>query len=443
MEIKDLLRKDIMILDLKAKTKMEAIDEMVDEMARANIINDKKLFKEEIVKRENQSSTGLGEGVAMPHAKTKAVNSPAVLFARSKSGVDYEALDGEPTYIFFMIAATEGANETHIETLAKLSKLLLKPGFIEKLKNVKTKEDVFLAIESQERENELKDKEEVKKDTNKPLIVAVTACPTGIAHTYMAADALKEKAKELNVDIRVETNGSDGAHDVLTKSEIERADGVIIAADRNVEMDRFDGKQLIEVPVSDGIRKPEVLINKILNKEGKIYKATGEKQSEEVKEKQSFGSRLYRDIMNGISHMLPFVVGGGILIAISFLIERFAGADSPAFIFLNSIGGGAFSFLIPILAGFVAMSIGDRPALMPGMVAGYMAVQGISFMGGEGHSAGFLGGLIGGFIAGYVILGLKKLTKNMPKSLDGLKPMLIFPVLGLLIVGFVDRKSVV
>lgn len=443
MEIKDLLRKDIMILDLKAKTKMEAIDEMVDEMAKANIINDKKLFKEEIVKRENQSSTGLGEGVAMPHAKTKAVNSPAVLFARSKSGVDYEALDGEPTYIFFMIAATEGANETHIETLAKLSKLLLKPGFIEKLKNVKTKEDVFLAIESQERENELKDREEVKEDTNKPLIVAVTACPTGIAHTYMAADALKEKAKELNVDIRVETNGSDGAHDVLTKSEIERADGVIIAADRNVEMDRFDGKQLIEVPVSDGIRKPEVLINKILNKEGKIYKATGEKQSEEVKEKQSFGSRLYRDIMNGISHMLPFVVGGGILIAISFLIERFAGADSPAFIFLNSIGGGAFSFLIPILAGFVAMSIGDRPALMPGMVAGYMAVQGISFMGGEGHSAGFLGGLIGGFIAGYVILGLKKLTKNMPKSLDGLKPMLIFPVLGLLIVGFVMFFAIV
>src|SRR5699024_7952538 len=307
----------------------------------------------------------------------------------------------------------------------------------------KTKEDVVHAIESQARENELKDKEEVKKDTNKPLIVAVTACPTGIAHTYMAADEQKEKAKELNVDIRVETNGSDGAHDVLTKSEIERADGVIIAADRNVEMDRFDGKQLIEVPVSDGIRKPEVLINKILNKEGKIYKATGEKQSEEVKEKQSFGSRLYRDIMNGISHMLPFVVGGGILIAISFLIERFAGADSPAFIFLNSIGGGAFSFLIPILAGFVAMSIGDRPALMPGMVAGYMAVQGISFMGGEGHSAGFLGGLIGGFIAGYVILGLKKLTKNMPKSLDGLKPMLIFPVLGLLIVGFVMFFAIV
>lgn len=446
MEIKDLLRKDIMILDLKAKTKMEAIDEMIEKMAEKNIINDKKLFKEEIVNRENQSSTGLGEGVAMPHAKTKAVNTPAVLFARSKDGLDYEALDGEPTYIFFMIAAAEGANETHIETLSKLSKLLLREGFIENLKNVNTEEDVFLAIDNQEIEEVKKEeREEKEKNTKKdrPLIVAVTACPTGIAHTYMAADALKEKAKDLNIDMRVETNGSDGAHDILTDEEIRKADGVIIAADRNVEMNRFDGKILIEVPVSDGIRKPEILINKILNKEGKIYKATGEKKTEDIGEKKSIGSKLYKDIMNGISHMLPFVVGGGILMAISFLIERFAGGDSQAFIFLNSIGGGAFSFLIPVLAGFIAMSIGDRPALMPGMVAGYMAVQGISFIGGEGHSAGFLGGLIGGFIAGYVIQGLKKITKNMPKSLDGLKPMLIFPVFGLLIVGFIMFFAVV
>lgn len=435
MEIKDLLKKDLMILDLKAENKEDAIDEMIKKLKEKNIINDEDEFRKEIIKRERQTSTGLGEGVAMPHAKTKAVNTPAVLFARSKKGIDFEALDGELTYLFFMICAEDNANEMHIETLAKLSKLLLKPNFIEKVKNVKTKEEVYEIIDSQSKEDEEEILEIDKSDEKKPLIVAVTACPTGIAHTYMAADALKEKAKELNVDIRVETNGSDGAHDKLTKKEIEEAVGVIIAADKNVDMPRFNNKLLIEAPVSDGIRKPDILINKILKKDGRIYKSKEEEKSEIKEEKRNIGSKIYKDIMNGVSHMIPFVTGGGILLALSFLFERLYGDSSHIFQFLNSIGGGAFGFLIPILAGYIAMSIGDRPALMPGMVAGYMAAQGINFLGGVGQSAGFLGGLIGGFIAGYVILGLKKLTKNMPKSLDGLKPMLIYPVFGLLITG--------
>lgn len=433
MKISDLLKKEIMIMELVADNKIDAINEMIAKLKEKKMISDEELFREEIMNREELSSTGLGDGIAMPHAKTKAVNTPCVLFARSEKGIDYDSLDGQPAYLFFMIAAEDGANNTHIETLANLSKLLLKANFIEKLRKAKNPDEVIELVEAGEKENkeiEKKKKEDKKiqtKDIKKPFLVAVTACPTGIAHTYMAEDALKEKAEKMGVDIRVETNGSDGAKNVLTKEEIEKAVAVIVSADKNVEMDRFDGKHLIKTPVSEAIRNTEGLINRALNKDGKIYNAENKNQDKESKEKLSIGSKIYKDVMNGVSHMLPFVVGGGILIAVSFMAESLFGSNSEIYKFLMDIGGnGAFSLLIPVLAGYIAMSIADRPALMPGMVAGLMAVQ---------TGSGFLGGLAAGFIAGYVIVLLKKLTAKLPKSLEGIKPMIIFPVLGLLITG--------
>ena len=433
MKISDLLKKEIMIMEIAADNKIDAINEMIAKLKEKKMISDEELFREEIMNREELSSTGLGDGIAIPHAKTKAVNTPCVLFARSEKGIDYDSLDGQPAHLFFMIAAEEGANNTHIETLANLSKLLLKANFIEKLRKAKNPDEVIELVEAGEKENkeiEKKKKEDKKiqtKDIKKPFIVAVTACPTGIAHTYMAEDALKEKAEKMGVDIRVETNGSDGAKNVLTKEEIEKAVAVIVSADKNVEMDRFDGKHLIKTPVSEAIRNTEGLINRALNKDGKIYNAENKNQDKESKGKLSIGSKIYKDVMNGVSHMLPFVVGGGILIAVSFMAESLFGSNSEIYKFLMDIGGnGAFSLLIPVLAGYIAMSIADRPALMPGMVAGLMAVQ---------TGSGFLGGLAAGFIAGYVIVLLKKLTAKLPKALEGIKPMIIFPVLGLLITG--------
>ncbi|WP_100065238.1 PTS fructose transporter subunit IIABC [Miniphocaeibacter massiliensis] len=445
MEIKDLLKKDLMIMNLKSSTKEEVIDEMIEKFYQENIITDKATFKSEIMNRESQSSTGLGEGVAMPHAKTSVVKTPAVLFAKSEKGLDYDSLDGEPTSLLFMIAVPEGANETHIETLAKLSKLLLHEGFIEKLKEAKTPEDVYNAIELEKKEEYNKEKiEDNSKD--KPFILAVTACPTGVAHTYMAQEALEEKAKNMGVNIKVETNGSDGVKNKLTREDIDKALGVIVSVDKKVEMDRFSGKKIIETPVSEAIKNPEKLINRVLEGNLSIYKGNGSNiEKEDNIEKQSIGSKIYKDVMNGVSHMLPFVVGGGILIAFSFLFERLYGSDSEIFIFLKeAVGGTAFSFLLPILAGYIAYSIADRPALMPGMVAGYMAGNGFNIIGGvkDQAGAGFLGALVGGFIAGYVILLLKKLTKKMPESLNGLKPMLIYPVFGLLLTGLIMYVAV-
>ena len=425
MEIKDLLSKDLMIMNLKSTTKKDVIDEMIEKLYENNVINDVLKFRSEIMKRELESSTGLGEGVAMPHAKTSAVKKPAIVFARSTTGVDYEALDGEDTYIFFMIAATEGQNQMHIETLAKLSKLLLKEGFIDRLKAAESPEEVYKTIDDYAEESEPKvaPVETSSIYTEKPFVLAVTACPTGIAHTYMAEEALKEQASKMGVDIKVETNGSDGVKNKLTADDIEKATGIIIAADRKVETARFNGKNVIECPVSDAIRNPKDLIEKIVDGKAKIYHADESESKEVEEETTNWKSKLYQDIMNGVSHMLPFVVGGGILLALSFLVERFFSDTSPIYNLFSVGGKAAFGFLIPILAGYIAMSIGDRPALMPGMVAGFIAGQG----------AGFLGGLLGGFLAGYVILFLKKITRNLPKSLEGTKPMLIFPVFGLLL----------
>ncbi|WP_339319636.1 fructose-specific PTS transporter subunit EIIC [Paenibacillus sp. FSL R10-2734] len=445
MKITDLMIKDTMIMNLKATTKEGAIDELIASLAASGRINDPVLFKEMILKREEQSSTGIGGGIAMPHAKTKAVNEATVVFAKSATGVEFESLDDEPARIFFMIAAPEGAGNMHLRTLASLSRLLIDSEFIEQLMNTRTTDEVSALFDAKQAEGEAKEKENETKDsvtTSEPeklivgnpdsqaFVVAVTACPTGIAHTFMAEDALKKKALEMGVNIRVETNGSEGAKNVLTPDEIRRASGVIVAADKQVEMARFDGKPVLQRPVSDGIRKSEELIRKAMNGDAPIYHNEGRSGNDDAsKEKSgSIGSKIYKDLMNGISHMLPFVVGGGILLAISFLIEQVGGAEHPLFQLLQTIGGGdgAFHFLIPVLAGFIAISIGDRPALMPGMVGGYMALN---------SNAGFLGGLAAGFLAGYVVIGLRKVFAGLPKTLDGLKPILLYPVFGLLITG--------
>ena len=435
MKINDILLKELMIMDLQGTTKEGVIDEMISGLSANGIINDAAVYKEGIMKRESQTSTGLGDGIAMPHAKNKAVIKPAVVFAKSAAGVDYASLDGQPAHLFFMIAAPEGANNVHLEVLASLSRLLINPDFTASLKKAKTPEEVQGLFAAAEAAREAKEQAEAAAkaapvaatETKRPFVIAVTACPTGIAHTYMAEDSLKLMAEKMGVDIRVETNGSDGVKNALTADEIRRADGVIIAADKKVEMARFNGKHVLQRPVSDGINKAEELITKAMRKEAPILNVEGDIFSaSESDEKQSIIGRVYKDLMNGISHMLPFVVGGGILIAISFLFETSFGSDSTLFISFMAIGGAAFSFLIPILAGYIAMSIADRPGLLPGMAGGYLAVQ---------ANAGFLGGLIAGFLAGYIMVYLKKAFKGLPRTLDGMKTILLYPVFGLLITG--------
>lgn len=428
MEIKDLLKKDLMILDLKASTKMEAIDEMIARLKEKNIISDEVVFKDLILKREEKSSTGLGEGIAMPHAKTSVVNTPSVLFARSNKGVDYDALDNEPVYIFFMIAASEGAHDLHIETLAKLSKMLLNDDFTKGLMTCETPDEVYALVDKYSEKPQETVKEETKEvqNTNRKKILAVTACPTGIAHTYMAEAALKEAGEKLGVDIKVETNGADGIKNNLTANDINEAVGIIVAADKKVETARFNDRKVIVTSTADAIKNAETLIKRVLNGEAPIFKAeaSDNKSEEDTQENDSIGRIIYKSIMSGVSNMLPFVIGGGILLALSFIVERFMG-ENELFKLLFNIGSGAFHFLIPVLAGFIAMSIADKPGFMPGAVAGYMASQG----------AGFLGGLIGGFIAGYSVIFLKKITKNMSKQFDGMKSMVIYPIFSLVITG--------
>jgi fructose PTS system EIIBC or EIIC component len=426
MKVTELLRKDIMLMDLQSTTRNEVIDEMIASLEKHHVINNADQFKEAILKREEQATTGLGNGIAMPHAKTVAVNEATVLFAKSNKGVDYESLDGEPTYLFFMIAVPDGLYDTHLQALAALSRSLLDEKFIEGLKSAKTPDEVVNIFRKREEESEEKEVNVQADTSEKPFIVAVTACPTGIAHTYMAEEALKKKAAEMNVDIRVETNGSEGVKNRLTDDEIRRAKGVIVAADKKVEMSRFNGKPLLERPVSEGINKPEELISKVIKGDAPTFHAENDDRQKEEPSNTSVWGKIYKDLMNGVSHMLPFVVGGGILMAISFLFESTLGDDSVTFKFLNTIGGNAFNFLIPILAGYIAMSIGDRPGLMPGMVGGLMAVN---------SNAGFLGGLAAGFLAGYIVVFLKKLFRGMPRSLEGLKPILLYPILSLFIVG--------
>ena len=424
--INNMLSENCINLNLKGTTKSEIIDELVEILYAAGKLNDKEEYKKEILKREAQSSTGLEEGIAIPHAKTSAVKIPSIAFGLSKAGVDYESLDGEPSKLFFMIAAPANASDTHIEVLSKLTTTLLDDDVRENLlKAASPKEVIEILSADMEKEEEKHD----TRDTGMPDVLAVTACPTGIAHTYMAADALIKKALAMGVNIKVETNGSTGVKNELTDEEIKNAKGIIVAADKNVEMDRFAGKHVEIVPVKEGIKNPEKLIKNAVAQNAPIYSAEGEKTSSSTrKEKSGF----YKHIMSGVSNMLPFVVGGGILIALSFMFGIHAGdPNDPSFNplakMLSDIGGGnAFFLMVPVMAGFIGMSIADRPGFAPAMVGGLISLN---------NGGGFLGGLIGGFLGGYTVVLLKKVFNKLPNSLEGIKPVLLYPLFGIFITG--------
>lgn len=462
MKIQDLLNKNVMIMDLKATTKEAAIDEMITSLVDNGVVTDFDMFKIGIMNREAQTSTGLGDGIAMPHSKNAAVKEPTVLFAKSSAGVDYEALDGQPVYLFFMIAAPDGANDTHLAALAELSKYLLKPGFADQLKKATTPDQVIATFN--DAEEETKEAEAAEEANSKPkdgqdFIVAVTACTTGIAHTYMAEEALKKQAEEMGVAIKVETNGASGVGNKLTAEDIKRAKGVIIAADKAVDMPRFNGKPLVSRPVADGIKKSEELINIILDDKADVYVSSADSSSSEgSSEKMSLGGAFYKHLMSGVSQMLPFVIGGGIMIAIAFLIDNIMGVPKDQLSNLGSyhelaalfknVGNVAFNFMLPVLAGYIAYSIAEKPGLVAGFVAGSIAATGLAWgkvpyaAGGEatlglsGVPSGFLGALVGGFLAGGVILVLKKVLAGLPRSLEGIKSILLYPLLGVFVTGF-------
>ena len=459
MKIQDLLRKDVMLLDLQATEKKAVIEEMIQSLVDHGYVTDFETFKEGILAREALTSTGLGDGIAMPHSKNAAVKEATVLFAKSNKGVDYESLDGQPTDLFFMIAAPEGANDTHLAALAELSQYLMKDGFADKLRQVTSPDQV---IELFDQASEKAEEPAVVEPANEGgnFLVAVTACTTGIAHTYMAQEALQKVAAEMGVGIKVETNGASGVGNKLTAEDIKNAKAVIIAADKAVEMNRFDGKPLINRPVADGIRKTEELINLALSGNAEIYKAAnGGGTTESSNEKLSLGGAFYKHLMSGVSQMLPFVIGGGIMIAIAFLLDQILGVPKDQLSNLGSyheiaaqfkaIGGAAFGFMLPVLAGYIAYSIAEKPGLVSGFVAGAIASSGASFggvayaEGGQktldlvGVSSGFLGALVGGFLAGGIILLLRKLLAGLPRSLEGIRSILLLPLLGVLVTGFV------
>lgn len=433
MKIEELLNPKLAILNLQANDKDSAIREMADMMADQGIVNNEEEFIKSIWDRENQTTTGIGDGIAMPHARNKNINKAAVLFAKSENGIDFKSLDGKPVHLFFMIAAPEGADNAHLQALAKLSSLLIDPEFVNELKKATSGEEVISLFKQKDAAITNEKNKKPKISSERPLIVGVTACINGIAHTYMAQEALIKAGEALGYNVHIETNGSEGVKNKLTAEDISKSEGVIIASDKKVEMARFDGKPLVSAPVVAGINKPQDLIKQIADHQASIYNAGGQTTKQADKAEISVGSTIYRNLMNGISHMLPFVIGGGILIALSFIVEQYAGgAKSPLFVFLNTIGGMAFTFMVPVLSAYIAESIGDLPALMPGFVGGYMASNVIN---NAKSPAGFLGGLVAGFMAGYITLALRKVCSKIPKSLEGMKPMLLYPVLGLLLIA--------
>ncbi|HEM3609333.1 PTS fructose transporter subunit IIABC [Streptococcus suis] len=458
MKIQDVLRKDVMLLDLQATSKEAVIDEMITSLVDKGCVTDFEVFKTGILNREAQTTTGLGDGIAMPHAKNAAVKVATVLFAKSNKGVDYASLDGQPTDLFFMIAAPEGANDTHLAALAELSKYLMKPGFADKLRSVSSPEEVIAVFDEAEAADKVAEEVVAAPSGDRPFIVAVTACTTGIAHTYMAEEALKKQAAEMGVDIKVETNGASGVGNKLTAEDIKNAAGVIIAADKAVDMPRFNGKPLVSRPVAAGIKQPEELIDLILEGKASAYTASEGAATVESSEKLSLGKAFYKHLMSGVSQMLPFVIGGGILIALAFLVDNLLGVPNDSLSSLGSynelasmfmkIGGAAFGFMLPLLAGYIAYSIAEKPGLVAGFVAGAIANSGLAFgkipyaAGGEetlalaGVSSGFLGALVGGFLAGGVVLVLRNALRNLPKSLQGLNAILLLPLLGTGLTGF-------
>lgn len=463
MKIQDLLNKKVMLLDLQATTKEAAIDEMINSLVDNGVVTDFDVFKAGIMAREAQTSTGLGDGIAMPHSKNAAVKEATVLFAKSNKGVDYESLDGQPTDLFFMIAAPEGANDTHLAALAELSKYLMQDGFADRLRKVASPDEVITAFNTGEEEaqaEEAKKAQAVKEaaSSDKPLIVAVTACTTGIAHTYMAEESLIKTGEEMGVNVRVETNGASGVGTPLTAEEISKAVGVIVAADKAVETARFDGKKLLSKPVAAGIRQPQELIQNILDGKAEVFHAENAGAAQDSSEKLSLGGAFYKHLMSGVSQMLPFVIGGGIMIALAFLLDQIMGVPKDQLSQLGSyheiaaqfktIGGAAFGFMLPVLAGYIAYSIAEKPGLVSGFVAGAIASSGAAFggvpfaSGGKatlalaGVSSGFLGALVGGFLAGGVILVLRKLLAGIPRALEGIRSILLLPLLGVFATGF-------
>lgn len=459
MRIIDLLKPEAITLGLDISSKDDAINALIGLHAAAGNLKDKDAYKAAILAREEQGSTAIGDGIAVPHAKTSAVKAPALAAITVKNGVDYGAPDGKPSDLLFMIAATEDG-DVHLEILSRLMVMLMDPDFTAKLRAAKSVDEFLQTIDAQEK---IKYPDEEVKPAEKEApkgyrILGVTACPTGIAHTYMAAEALEKKAEEMGYSIKVETDGSGGAKNVLTKKEIEECDGIIVAADKNVEMARFDGKKVLKTSVSSGINKPGELIQRVVDGKVPVYHSDGSEEpdsSEYSEEKGSFGRKIYKHLMNGVSHMLPFVVGGGVLIALGFLIDTIAGNANVGgtFGFTNPvasavfwIGKAAFSFMLPILAGYIAQSIADRPGLLPGIVGGLFAANGFTFkafianqglVGDDKAVSGFLGALLAGFIAGILVNGLKKAFSWLPKSMDGIKPVFIYPLLGTLLIGVV------
>lgn len=453
MKIRDLLAVESIDLNGKVTGKNEALDAMVALMAKSGKINDVEKYRKGVYAREEEGTTGIGEGIAIPHCKSDAVSKPGLAAMVIKDGVDFDALDGEKVSLIFLIAAPNTEDNVHLDVLSKLSVLLMDENFTSGLRNAKTVEEFLSVIDRAEAEKDAEEEKKNSADTknaaeeknteNGKLILAVTGCPNGIAHTYMAAENIEKKAKELGCRVKVETRGSGGAKNVLTKAEIAEAACIIVAADTQVPMDRFAGRPVIQCKVSDGISKAEELLDRALNGNVPLYQAKGSSQAADSEEESdSVGHQIYKHLMNGVSHMLPFVIGGGILIAIAFLIDGFAvdlnslpfeersnfGTITPLAAMFKSIGGVAFGFMLPILAGFIAMSIADRPGLAVGFVGGAIAANGTS---------GFLGALVAGFVAGYLVRLLKKLFEKLPEGLEGVKPMLLYPVIGIFLIGVI------
>lgn len=472
MKIIDLLDDKSIRLNAEVHSKKEALDTLVDLMDASGKLNDIETYRKGVYAREEEGSTGIGEGIAIPHCKSAAVNQAGLAAMVAPKGVEFDSLDGEPANLFFLIAAPDTADNVHLDVLSHLSVLLMDPDFTGKLREAETVEEFKKVIEMAENESE-EEKEQTEVDANVPYVLAVTGCPTGIAHTYMAAEALERKAEELGYQIKVETRGSSGAKNVLTAEEIAKADGIIVAADTKVPMERFDGKPVIITKVADGINKPEELIRKIVDKQAPVYKSEEAQETvSENTEKKGIGHAVYQHLMSGVSHMLPFVIGGGIMMAIAFLIDTLCGYGStgganfgsctPLSALFKYIGGLAMGLMVPVLSGYIAYSIADRPGLAVGFTGGLLAANGnailgsyvfadkvgdlggfskfvaqFAFVGKNGGNtvSGFLGGIVAGFLAGFIVLGLKKLCEKLPDSLDGIKPTLIYPLVSIFIIG--------
>ncbi len=444
MRITDLLSEKAINLHGKANSKEEAIIQLVDLMVENENINDKEAYKQAVLKREEEGTTGIGEGIAIPHGKTDAVEKPGLAAMIIPDGVDFKSLDGSPARLLFLIAAPNTKDNVHLDVLSRLSTLLMDTEFRQALYDAKTPKEFLKCIDRAESEK----LGEEKASNEQYEILAITSCPTGIAHTYMAAEALEQMGEQLGHKVKVETHGSSGVKNKFTKEEIKNAKGIIIASDTNIDLSRFDGKKLIKAKVADGINKPKELIENVLSSNAKTYHSDNKNKSEENndEEKEKIGTKIYKHLMNGVTHMLPFVVGGGILIAIAFLLDDYSidpsnfGMNTPIAAFFKTIGNAAFNVMLYILAGYIAMSIADRPGLAVGFVGGILAVQGTTFESlTNGNitlvSSGFLGALIAGFVGGYIVLGLKKLCSYLPNSIEGIKTILLYPVFGILLMG--------